>query len=355
MQATRDGNANGNGPASSPLSPMSTSGAGDGAVAAELRRELEDTKSILQRTREERDSLSHQLQDNAGSPATFSMLQGQWHTERSTLQQRVRDLESALEEGRSERGGLGAQIEAMTEEVEQAKQERVLMNDEIRRLRDAHVNQASERTGSRSERSAGFGRSETFGSAEHDLRLELDRVVREHSTHVTTLQNEIANLRSEAQAARRDRGMEEGHTQQLEQLRRNNEQLRREISKLQQQMASSSRREGGGEGSLALESKVRGLEGTITQLNEELGTVDRRIADVERQHQDEKKKIVTSFDAERRQYQLEREECDALVLKMTSELEFLVRENASLRNGNTSLGSGGGAHTPTPSRGYDRR
>jgi hypothetical protein len=147
---------------------------------------------------------------------------------------------------------------------------------------------------------------------------------------VTELQNEIASLRAEAQTSRRERAHDEAQTQQLEQLRRNNEALRRDVAQLQRQVASSRTRHDV-DAPLALEAKVRAFEVTIGQLNDELAAVDQRIADVEQQHQEERRRLVASFDAERRQYQLEREECDALVLKMTAELEFLVRENAAYR------------------------
>jgi uncharacterized protein YdcH (DUF465 family) len=289
-----------------------------------LRSDLADVKSLLSQARAERDELARRIQETHDSPAAFKDLQAQWHAERVALQQRVRQLEQSVDEQRRATTAAEAQREGTEAELEQARQERVLLNDELRRVRaGGTVIQSS---------SSGHHLSSSDRSGEHALRMELDRVVREHSAYVTQLHGEIASLRSEAQHAQRDRAYDDAQTVQLEQLRRNNEALRRDVSRLQQQVASSSRRgTGDGDDALALEAKVRAFETTIGALNEELSAVDRRIADVQQQQEDEKRRLVAAFDAERRQYQLEREECDALVLKMTSELEYLVRENAAWR------------------------
>lgn len=323
-----------------PGSPNSKSGGtGGGAKAAELEFELQDVKSQLAKARSERDALARKVAEGFNSQATSSVstspqfvdLQAQWHAERASLQQRIRALEEAADEQRRDRLDVGNKLDSLNDALMQAHQERTLIEDELHRERQERLSALSQLQRKGTIGGGGFGHMERFGDAEHELRMELDRVVREHSAQVTKMQSEMATLRAEAQTARRDRAFDEAQTAQMEQLKRNNEALRKDIARIQQNVSSSSNRRSGlngDDGGLALEAKVKSFEATITQLNEELGHVDRRIAEVEQQHQDEKRRLVAAFDAERRQYQLEREECDALVLKMSHEIEFLVRENA---------------------------
>jgi len=114
----------------------------------------------------------------------------------------------------------------------------------------------------------------------------------------------------------------------LEQLHKNNELLRQEITQLQQRIhshqTSTVQREADAE-------KVAVMESTIQQLSDEVSAVDARIRAMHAQHLAERERLQQQLDRERARFQQERDECDSLVWRMTSELEFLVKDNALLK------------------------
>ena len=114
----------------------------------------------------------------------------------------------------------------------------------------------------------------------------------------------------------------------LEQLHRNNELLRQEIAQLQQRVSSQDntvhQREHDAE-------KIAVMEATIQQLSDEVSAVDARIKSMHAQHLSERERLQQQLERERTRFQQERDETDALVWRMTSELEYLVKDNALLK------------------------
>ena len=251
------------------------------------------------------------------------------HRDQAHAQQRILALEDAIAKHQADRAAVKHQLDTLQAALDEALQQKVLLQDDLSRLRREALAASSRGGGGGDGGSVTGGAAAAAGPSAHDMRLEMERLTRDHSATVTRLNAELAQLRVEHQLVQRTRAQEDAQRAQLEQLQRNNEVLRRDVMRLQQQVASSS-----GDGhvdALTLETKVQSFERTILQLNEELSVVDDRIARVERQNAEEKQRLIQGFDAERLAAQREREECDALVLKMTNELEFLIRENTALK------------------------
>jgi chromosome segregation ATPase len=284
--------------------------------AEKLKNDNAELTLLLTQAQSERDTLLTKVQ----SQEPYEALQKQWHSERSALQAKIQLLEGTVAGHSTDRVAVAEQFETVNEALSTAQQEKALLLGEVRLLKGEKASRQSEAMAAR----AGGGTT-----TQHELRLELESVTRLHSATVTQLQAEIATLRVEGQRSQRSQAHEAAHSAQLENLQKNNEVLRRDIAVLQQQMLSSGPERD--RDPLALETKVRSFELTIQQLNGELAVVDRKIEEVERHFSDEKRQLIVSFDAERQRAQQEREECDALVLKMTNELEFLMRENTALK------------------------
>ena len=251
------------------------------------------------------------------------------------IDQCERDAESRLQERLAE----AARIESLQKIIEDASEERHVMRGEMDRLRGLAVasNSAAAggggggfffRDGHRSGSGGGGVGGAGVSSGEHSLRMELERNIREHSTVVTQLEGEIASLRSELVHAQHDAAGAAAQRSHLEQLHRNNELLRLEIGQLQQRIHSH---ESTGAQREAEAEKVAMMESTILQLGDEVGAVDARIRSMHAQHLAERERLGQLLERERARFQLERDECDALVWRMTSELEYLVKDNALLK------------------------
>lgn len=287
-----------------------------------------DLKDLLVKVQHERDILLQKVK----TQQPLDELQRQWHGERDRLQQRILTLETAAAETSRERQAVHQRFEVLQQSLEEGGLEREALREELSKLRKQtdggrFTSSFSQRTSSPTSQGEGIP-SPTMSGNEHALRLEIDRLVREHSSVVTRIQEENASLRADLQIAQHNSAHNRGLEQQLVQLQRNNETLRKDLTHLQQQVASSSTSQ---PNQTSLENKIRSFELTVEELNRELSLVDRKIAEIERSHNDERERLITAFDTERLQYKNDREECDSLVVKMTNELEFLIRENGSLK------------------------
>jgi chromosome segregation ATPase len=255
-----------------------------------------------------------------------------------------------------ERIAEAARIESMQRVIEEGNEERSVLRAEMDRLRALAVQATGAAAAARSSSgsalgegagpaSAAFGANSAvmhglrsaslnanssiaMGASEHQLRMELERNIREHSTVVTQLEGEIASLRAELVHAQHEASGAAAQRTHLDQLHRNNELLRQEIAQLQARISShesnSMQREADAE-------KVAAMESTIQQLGDEVTAVDARIRAMHAQHLAERERLQQQLERERSRFQQERDECDALVWRMTSELEFLVKDNALLK------------------------
>ena len=79
------------------------------------------------------------------------------------------------------------------------------------------------------------------------------------------------------------------------------------------------------------QTKLKAFEMTVAALNAELAALEDKVVGMERQHQEEKAQLVSSFDEERKRVLAEQAECDTVVNRITNELETLMKENAQLK------------------------
>ena len=280
----------------------------------EHKSEVEALNAKVEALTKERDLLIAKTQ----SATTYESLQAQYHSERESLQKKLRVSDERCQLLQSDFEYTKNQLESAQRSLEQSLHEKATLSEELVLFRSGRKTPVGGNAALMNTTSA----NET-----HKVRLEMDSLVREHSSVVTRLEGQNAQLRMEVAELR---GLVRAGTSadQLQQLQKTNETLRREVSLLQQRLLSSSSSAHEGH----LDNKIQAFEITISSLNAELAHVEAKIANVEKSYADERRKLVQSFDEERRRYQDEREECDALVLKMTNELELLVRENAALKS-----------------------
>ena len=282
--------------------------------------ELESTeagrqmKQMLEQLKSERDALLVKTQ----SARTYEELQQQYYTEREQLQKRIAALESARHEDDKERVAVANRFETLKRALDQSYQEKGLLQEEVDKLRREAMRAKQQQSGSLASDSE---------KELHSLRMEMDRMIRQHSTNVTELESTIATLRVELSNAQANASIQQ--KQQLRQLHEDNESLRKSLAELQLRTASSPSARAGGESTL--DGKIRAFEITIGSLNTELAQMERKISAAEDRYAAERARLIAAQDQERLQYQEEREECDQLVLKMTNELESLVRENTALK------------------------
>lgn len=322
------------------------------AAAARQTQTLEARVAELNATVEQLTTERRELLARAAEHATLSQLQERFHAERDVQQRRIASLEDALREEARRKFDTDNRLEALQKAGELSLRERQAMQDEVHAVRAQLAD---------SQRRVAVAESTGGGAdAQHDLRLQLERLTREYSARVTALDGTVATLRVELATAKAAVAPAREQTDRLQQLLKDNEAMRAQLAQLQGRHLSSSSggppyapgqlsaqtpgspngalntssggasagRGGGGGG---IDGRIHAFETTIAALNGELAQVERKIGAVERHYTDEQARLVQQFDRERRQFIEERDECDMLVLKMTNELECLVRENASLK------------------------
>jgi chromosome segregation ATPase len=284
---------------------------------AEAREEIEALRSKIAAVTAERDTLVSKAQ----SSTTYESLQAQYYSEQNRLQGKNRELEERCQRLQTDYDFAQNELEESKRSLQQALHEKAVLSDELNQFRSGRKTPVGGAT-------PASGASSAAANENHKMRLEMDSLVREHSTVVTRLEGQNAQLRMEVAELR---GQVKAGTSvdQHQQLQKTNEMLRREVSLLQQRLLSSSSNSAS---ESHLDGKIQAFEITISSLNTELAHVEAKISNVERSFAEERRKLVASFDAERQRYQQERDECDSLVLKMTNELELLVRENTALKS-----------------------
>lgn len=80
-----------------------------------------------------------------------------------------------------------------------------------------------------------------------------------------------------------------------------------------------------------LRAQIIHFERTMDTMNTELRDGESRIAELQREHNDQRRQWIEDIEKERIEYQGERMECDLIVHKLTEELETLIKENKDLR------------------------
>lgn len=300
-----------------------------GAYTAKME-ELEKSRTLVAQVTRERDVLLQRVREQL----PLESLQQQHLAEKQALQQRIAALEDLQQQTMSDRANVAQRLDTLHRALEQSGVEKQLLSQELNTLRRVTGSAPPLRSSSTAATQQQIG--STSGAADremaHALRLEMDALIRDHSSVVTQLEGRISQLRSELHNAKAAAAQQGASAALLGQLQRNNDSLRQELNQLQQQVASTGGRGSAANDSLASANRVAQFEKTIQSLHEELAAVDRRVNAAEQQHSTEKARMMSMFDEERRRYQEEREECDALVLKMTNELEFLIRENTALKH-----------------------
>lgn len=308
-----------------------------------LTSEISKLKDTIAAVQSDREVLMAKLQQ----AAPLRELQEQFHSERDSLRTKLRRVEVELQQEREESAQVKGTLEATKAALEQTFQEKNVIERELGQYRAGKIrlNQSSADT-------SGFQYPQKYWEEQaHKLRLELDEFSRQHSTIVTALENKISMLRMEAAEGTRGVNaysstagsqLQRHQADQIEQLRKANDDMQQELQQLQQQFLSSnvgvappsthsSSLVGSPSPGYAFDGKIYAFEQTIRVLQSELAAVESKVASVEKHYREEREKLTESFNDERRRYQAEREECDALVLRMGGEMEQLVRENDELR------------------------
>lgn len=339
-----------------PSSASSTTDALSKAETQKLRnrcRELEaqvaqhkETISAIQSDREV-------LMAKAQHMAPFKALQEQYHSERESLITRLRGAESECKVKREEITVLQEALDATKRALDETTHERVLLEDEMSSFRRGNMLDAVHGEHSRGTSSLVLSskqRNPRFWEEQaHRAQMDLEESQRAHSTVVSRLEGQVAQLRMELAEARERRSETIDSAAQIDQLRRANAAMQEEVRVLQQHFLSSSslsehsspqpNRSKGSDSSYVgrshgdvVDERIETFEMTIRSLHKELAHVEGKVQAVEDHYVRERERMVKSYDEERRRAQQEREECDALVLRMGVEMEQLVKENDALRS-----------------------
>jgi hypothetical protein len=312
-QRYRQFNRETNAPGASTLSSAAGSTNDTGSASTSELAELRATLDTLKRERE-------LLLRKANETVTYEELQRSYHAEREQLQKRIASLETRLKQDDGSRVEVANRFETLQRALDQSYQEKLLLQQEIEKLRLEIAKQSPAQVSLSNDKEL------------HSMRMEMDRIVRLHSANVTELESTIASLRIDLANAQATASIQT--RQQLQHLHDENEKLRKSLTELQMRTASSPSahgRQGLGIGESSLDGKIKAFEITINGLNSELSAMEKKIVSSEARFLEERARLEMMHERERQQYQDEREECDQLVLKMTNELESLVRENTALK------------------------
>lgn len=303
-----------------------------------LEREVAQQKETITAIQSDREVLMARVQH----VAPFKALQEQYHSERESLITRLRASESESKIRREEVLVLQEALDATKKALDETTHERVLLEDEMHAFRRGQMFEAVHGDHSRGTTSLAASsktRNPRFWEEQaHRVQMDMEEAARGHNTIVSRLEGQVAQLRMELVEAKERRYENAESSTQLEHLRRANASMQEELRVLQQHFLSSSivpsaSPSGGREGSAPyqMEERIETFEATIRSLHKELAHVEGKVQAVEDHYIAERQRMVASFDDERRRMQQEREECDALVLRMGVEMEQLVKENDSLR------------------------
>lgn len=328
---------------SSALSPARASASSANVLQLEVTRLTDDKRkaeeevrrltNLMTAVQQDRDVLMAKLQQ----VAPFKDLQEQYHRERDQLHARLRSVEMEARRQAEELSSTTQALDATRKALEQAYREKTLVEDEVAQSRRQGAAQQSATN-------TGVHPSRFWEDQAHRLQFELDSLTTQHTSQVTKLDAQISQLRMELAEARAQSGTTaDSQREQMAILRRANDEMHRELALLQQQFLSSpssgSRSHASSSGHLVSSSpppgfdvKIRAFEDTIRSLHAELAAVEGKVAAVEAHHADERHRLLAQFEEERQRSQREREECDVLVLRMSAEMEQLVKENDTLRS-----------------------
>jgi hypothetical protein len=306
---------------------------------ATLERELASQKETITAIQSDREVLMARMQH----VAPFKALQEQYHSERESLITRLRTSESECKIRREEVTVLQEALDATKKALDETTHERVILEDEMSSFRRAHMFDAVHGDHARGTTTLASSSMKTrnprfWEDQAHRAQMDLEESERSHNTVVSRLEGQVAQLRMELSEAKERRYEHVDSAAQIDQLRRANAAMQEEIRVLQQHFLSSSTLplpspspSGRGSSAFQLDERIETFETTIRSLHKELAHVEGKVQAVEDHYVAERQRMVSAFDDERRRAQQEREECDALVLRMGVEMEQLVKENDSLR------------------------
>lgn len=302
-----------------------------------LEREVVAQKETIAAIQSDREVLMARMQH----VAPFKALQEQYHSERESLITRLRASESECKIRREEVTMLQEALDATKKALDETTHERVILEDEMSSFRRGHMFDAVHGDHARGTTtlasSAKTRNNPRFWEHQaHRAQMDLEEAERSHNTVVSRLDGQVAQLRMELSEAKERRYENAESVAQIDQLRRANAAMQEEVRVLQQHFLSSSTLpvpspNSNGRDAFQMDERIETFETTIRSLHKELAHLEGKLQAVEDHYISERQRTVLSFDDERRRAQQEREECDALVLRMGIEMEQLVKENDSLR------------------------
>jgi len=198
---------------------------------------------------------------------------------------------------------LAARFETILRAAEKAAMEKNLLQEELNALQR---NYAATESALDQARALQQEREDI-----HRLRIELEQIKRENATKLSRLEEDNVMLRAQLNTGSMAPEVATAMRLQISQLQEQNDKLRDENSKLRAQIIH--------------------IERTVDTMNTELRDGESRIAELQREHNDQRRQWIEDTEKERIEYQGERMECDLIVHKLTEELETLIKENKDLR------------------------
>ena len=295
----------------------------------ELQRQLEKARLDVEAVKKERDMLSKELTaaTQSANVNPYQGLQQEYNIDKERLQRRIQELETETRKANSASAFSNQRVDVLQETIDQLQEEKRLLANDFRAFRRGQPTGAAADGGGGDNKRGGSGMSRGYEGEANRLRLELDALMRDHSSTVTKLEAQNATLRLElAEARQLSRPNVQEHYAQLQ---RTNELLRKDLVVLQQRLLSSNPRIHDPKASF--DQKVQAFEITVSSLNTELEHMEEKIAILEKNATEERNQMVSGMDRERQQYQAEKEEYDTLMQKMVDEMDAIVKENSELK------------------------
>jgi chromosome segregation ATPase len=221
------------------------------------------------------------------------------------LRERVAILEDALSKSEADRSAVYAKYQAAVKALDSANAEKSALMHEYH------------------DTTTGMESALAHRQEVESLKTQMRAMGDQYEAHIAQLQ--VAYQEKDAQLKKMKKSVKSREDKvdgvSLADLHYSNERLSAQLAKLQTSTAQPS----------VDESKVAACEAAVNSLNAELGALEARLKQQVATHAAETQQLQERLEVTRREYDLERAECDRVVAIMSAKLEALVSENNFLR------------------------